>query len=162
MNTPVESKSQERTLTTTSYAVLAVLAMHEHSTYELTKQMRISLHYLWPRAESNVYAEPKRLVAAGLAEVPRRLRRAPRRARSTRSPTPAGRRSAIGSRPPAAASATSPKPCSRSSSRETGTLDDLLAAIRALRDEAAAGVEHTGSSPISTPRARAAIPSASP
>ena len=68
MNTPIESKSQERSLTTTSYAVLAVLALRDHSTYELTKQMRYSLHYLWPRAESNVYAEPKRLVAAGLAE----------------------------------------------------------------------------------------------
>jgi PadR family transcriptional regulator, regulatory protein AphA len=30
--------------------------------------MRRSLHHIWPRAESNVYAEPKRLVAAGLAE----------------------------------------------------------------------------------------------
>src|SRR2546427_11121379 len=68
MNTPIESKNQERALTTTSYAVLSVLALREHSTYDLTRQMRISLHYLWPRAESNVYAEPKRLVAAGLAE----------------------------------------------------------------------------------------------
>ena len=30
--------------------------------------MRRSLHYFWPRAESNLYAEPKRLVEAGLAE----------------------------------------------------------------------------------------------
>jgi DNA-binding PadR family transcriptional regulator len=30
--------------------------------------MRRSLHFFWPRAESNLYAEPKRLVAAGLAE----------------------------------------------------------------------------------------------
>jgi PadR family transcriptional regulator AphA len=66
MNTPNERKSQERTLTTTSYAVLAVLALRDHSTYELTKQMRYSMHYMWPRAESNMYAEPKRLVAAGL------------------------------------------------------------------------------------------------
>ena len=70
MNTPIESKSQgrERSLTTTSYGVLSVLSLRDHSTYELTRQMRLSLHYLWPRAESNVYAEPKRLVAAGLAE----------------------------------------------------------------------------------------------
>jgi len=67
MNTPIESKSQERRLTTTSYAVLAVLALRDHSTYDLAKQMRLSLHYFWPRAESNVYAEPKRLVRAGLA-----------------------------------------------------------------------------------------------
>ena len=30
--------------------------------------MRRSLHFFWPRAESNLYAEPKRLVTAGLAE----------------------------------------------------------------------------------------------
>ena len=64
MNTPIESKSQARTLTTTSYAVLSILALREHSTYELTRQMKLSLHYMWPRAESNVYAEPKRLVEA--------------------------------------------------------------------------------------------------
>ena len=67
MNTPDESKSQERPLTTTSYGVLSILALRDHSTYDLTRQMRMSLHYMWPRAESNVYAEPKRLVAAGLA-----------------------------------------------------------------------------------------------
>jgi len=67
MDTPVESKSQGRRLTTTSYAVLAVLALRDHSTYELAKQMHLSLHYFWPRAESNVYAEPKRLVRSGLA-----------------------------------------------------------------------------------------------
>ena len=67
MNTPIESKKQARRPTTTSYAVLAMLALRDHSTYELTKQMQLSQHYLWPRAESNTYAEPKRLVAAGLA-----------------------------------------------------------------------------------------------
>ena len=46
MNTPDERKSQGRSLTTTSYAVLSVLALRDHSTYDLTKQMRYSLHYL--------------------------------------------------------------------------------------------------------------------
>ncbi len=50
MNTPIESKKQARELTTTSYGVLAVLALRDHSTYELTKQLRFSLHYIWPRA----------------------------------------------------------------------------------------------------------------
>ena len=67
MNTPIESKSQERALTTTSFAVLAVLSLRDHSTYDLIHQMRLSMHYMWPRAESNVYAEPRRLVEAGLA-----------------------------------------------------------------------------------------------
>jgi PadR family transcriptional regulator AphA len=67
MNTPNESKSQERALTATSYAILSVLSLRPHSTYDITRQMRLSLHYMWPRAESNVYAEPRRLVEAGLA-----------------------------------------------------------------------------------------------
>lgn len=60
--------SAERKLTTTSYAILGLLAVRPWSTYELAKQMRRNLHYFWPRAESNLYAEPKRLVEAGFAE----------------------------------------------------------------------------------------------
>src|SRR5215210_8690995 len=90
MNTPVESKSQDRALTTTSYAVRCVLALRPHSTYHLTRQMRLSLHFLWPRAESNVYAEPGRLVAAGLAEA--REEWNGRRRRTVYSITQAGRR----------------------------------------------------------------------
>jgi DNA-binding PadR family transcriptional regulator len=56
-----------RTPTTTSYAILGLLAVRPWATYDLAKLMRRSLHFFWPRAESNVYAEPKRLVAAGLA-----------------------------------------------------------------------------------------------
>jgi PadR family transcriptional regulator AphA len=61
------SSADGRQLTTTSYAILCLLAIRPWSTYELTKQMRRSLHHVWPRAESNVYAEPKRLLEAGLA-----------------------------------------------------------------------------------------------
>jgi DNA-binding PadR family transcriptional regulator len=60
------SSGDGRELTTTSYAILGLLAIRPWSTYELAKQMRRSLHHIWPRAESNVYAEPKRLVSAGL------------------------------------------------------------------------------------------------
>ena len=54
--------------TTTSFALLGLLAIQPWATYDLAKLMRRSLHFFWPRAESNLYAEPKRLVAAGLAE----------------------------------------------------------------------------------------------
>jgi DNA-binding PadR family transcriptional regulator len=54
-------------LTTTSYAILGLLAIKEWSTYELAKQLQRDLHYFWPRAESNLYAEPKRLVDHGYA-----------------------------------------------------------------------------------------------
>jgi DNA-binding PadR family transcriptional regulator len=57
-----------RPLTTTSYAILGLLAIRPWSTYELANQLRRSIHFFWPRAESNLYAEPKRLVATGLAE----------------------------------------------------------------------------------------------
>lgn len=54
-------------LTTTSYAVLGHLAMQPWTMYDLARQMRRNVHYFFPRVESQVYAEPKRLVAAGLA-----------------------------------------------------------------------------------------------
>ena len=56
-----------RPLTTTSYAILGLIAIRPRSTYELAQMMRRSLHFIWPRAESNLYAEPKRLVDGGMA-----------------------------------------------------------------------------------------------
>jgi len=58
----------DSSLTTTSYALLGLLNIRPWTTYELTQQMRRNLHYFWPRAESNLYAEAKRLVDGGLAE----------------------------------------------------------------------------------------------
>ena len=54
-------------LTTTAYAVLSLLAVEPMTTYQLAKQMERSLRDVWPRAESVIYEEPKKLVAAGLA-----------------------------------------------------------------------------------------------
>ncbi|MGI5168006.1 PadR family transcriptional regulator [Spirillospora sp. CA-253888] len=56
-----------RELTTTSHAILSLLAVRPWTTYELKQQMDRSLRVMWPRAASVVYEEPKRLVAAGLA-----------------------------------------------------------------------------------------------
>ena len=53
--------------TTTSYALLGLLALRPWTTYELAKQVRRSLRWFWPRAERKLYDEPKRLVADGLA-----------------------------------------------------------------------------------------------
>jgi DNA-binding PadR family transcriptional regulator len=61
------SSRDEHQLTTTSYALLCLLAIQPWSMYALAKQMRRDLHYVWPRAESNIYVEPKRLVKLGLA-----------------------------------------------------------------------------------------------
>ena len=56
-----------RKLTTTSYAILGLLALRPWSAYELTKQVRRSLRFCWPRAETRLYQEPKNLVEHGLA-----------------------------------------------------------------------------------------------
>ena len=75
-------------LTATSYAILGLLAIKPWSTYELTKQMGRALQLVWPRAESNLYQEPQRLVEAGLATAERRL--VGRRPRTEYAITPAG------------------------------------------------------------------------
>src|ERR1700758_2815339 len=54
-------------LTPTSYAVLALLALRPWTTYQLARQTERSLGWIWPRAISRLYEEPKKLVAAGLA-----------------------------------------------------------------------------------------------
>src|SRR5919198_1204279 len=48
-------------LTTTSYALLGLLALQPWSTYELAAQMDRGLSTFWPRARSNVYEELKKL-----------------------------------------------------------------------------------------------------
>jgi PadR family transcriptional regulator, regulatory protein AphA len=57
----------KRPLTATSFAILGLLALRPWPTYELAKQINRSLSHFWPRAESNLYAEAKRLVAGGYA-----------------------------------------------------------------------------------------------
>ena len=83
------SSADDRQLTTTSYAILCLLAVRPWSTYELAKQMRRALNHIWPRAESNVYAEPKRLVDAGLAHA--EAQRVGKRPRTVYTITPQGR-----------------------------------------------------------------------
>lgn len=54
-------------LTPTSYAILGQLALRPRTTYALANEMRRNLHYFWPRAESLIYAEVKRLARLGFA-----------------------------------------------------------------------------------------------
>jgi DNA-binding PadR family transcriptional regulator len=54
--------------TTTSYAILCLLAVRDWTAYELAQQMDRSVGNMWPRAASVVYEEPKRLVALGFAK----------------------------------------------------------------------------------------------
>jgi len=55
-------------LTTTSYAVLGLLAIKPWATYELIQQIGRGVDRLWPRSRSKLFEEPKKLVAHGLAE----------------------------------------------------------------------------------------------
>jgi PadR family transcriptional regulator, regulatory protein AphA len=77
------------TLTTTSFAILGLLAIRPWSSYELTRQMDRSLGRIWPRAQSKLYEEPKKLVHHGLAEAS--AERAGLRRRTVYTITPAGR-----------------------------------------------------------------------
>jgi DNA-binding PadR family transcriptional regulator len=59
--------SRVPTLTTTSYAILGLLAVKPWTTHELVQQVDKSLRRLWPRAQSKLYEEPKKLVDHGYA-----------------------------------------------------------------------------------------------
>jgi DNA-binding PadR family transcriptional regulator len=76
-------------LTTTSYAVLAQLAVRPWSTYELAQQRVRYFRYVWPRAESAIYREVKRLATMGLVAARREF--VGKRPRTVYSITEAGR-----------------------------------------------------------------------
>jgi DNA-binding PadR family transcriptional regulator len=76
-------------LTTTSYAVLAQLAVRSWSTYELAQQRVRYFRYVWPRAESAIYREVKRLAAMRLVAARREF--VGKRPRTVYSITESGR-----------------------------------------------------------------------
>ena len=77
-------------LTTTSYAILGELALRPWTMYDLDAEMRRNVHFFFPRVESQIYAEPKRLVALGLAEATTEM--VGKRQRTTYAITKAGRK----------------------------------------------------------------------
>ena len=54
-------------MTTSAYAVLALLDLRPWTGYELTQQAQRSLRYAWPKSERLLYSEPKKLVERGYA-----------------------------------------------------------------------------------------------
>jgi len=56
-------------MTTSSFAVLALLDLKPWTGYELTHQAQRSLRYAWPKSERLLYSEPKKLVELGFATV---------------------------------------------------------------------------------------------
>ncbi|HEV2370451.1 MAG TPA: PadR family transcriptional regulator [Acidimicrobiales bacterium] len=124
-------------LTTTSFALLGLLAVRPAgwSAYELARQMSRSLQYVWPRAERNLYDEVKLLADRGLA----RTKEEPvgKRPRTVYSITSAGRRALrTWISEPSAPLTLESEALVRVFFGEQGEVDDLLAAIRAIRQEA--------------------------
>jgi PadR family transcriptional regulator AphA len=77
-------------MTTTSYAILGLLAVQPWTTHELVRQVDRSLRRIWPRAQSRLYEEPKKLVAHGFARATDDS--VGRRRRTRYTITPRGRR----------------------------------------------------------------------
>lgn len=75
--------STARSMTTTSYAILGLLAIKPWTTYELIQQVERSLRRIWPRAQSKLYEEPKKLVALGYARAVQETEGRRRRTRYT-------------------------------------------------------------------------------
>ena len=76
-------------LSTAGFAILGLLALRPFSAYELTQQIHRGPRYMLPASERNLYAEPKRLAAAGLVRM--RREQVGRRSRTIYEITPAGR-----------------------------------------------------------------------
>src|SRR5260370_22252458 len=83
------SRESSGKLPPTSYALLGLLDLKTWTVYELTKQMRRSVRWFWPRAERKLYDEAKRLAGLGLATS--RSEMTGRRASTVYEITPAGR-----------------------------------------------------------------------
>jgi DNA-binding PadR family transcriptional regulator len=76
-------------LSTVGFGILGLLALRPFSAYELAQQIHRGLRYMQPASERNLYAEPKRLAAAGLVRM--RREQVGRRSRTIYEITPAGR-----------------------------------------------------------------------
>jgi DNA-binding PadR family transcriptional regulator len=124
-------------LTTTSHAILGLLAIKPWSTYELTQQMDRSLGRIWPRAVSKLYEEPKKLVAEGLARASEET--VGRRSRTVYSITPKGRRAlAAWLAEPGAGPVLEFEQLLKIFFSENGTKADALATLAATREWAQA------------------------
>jgi DNA-binding PadR family transcriptional regulator len=126
-------------LTTTSYALLGLLAIEPWTTYELAKQVTRSLNFFWPRAESKLYEEPKNLVQHGLAES--RVVKRGGRASTVYSITPAGRAAlAEWLSRPGLGSVVEFEQMLQVYLADNGSKEDLLRTIRAIEAEAEARI----------------------
>ena len=124
-------------LTSTSYAVLALLALQPWTTYQLARQMERSLGWIWPRAISRLYEEPKKLVAAGLAAS--RPEATGRRRSTVYTITPEGRQALAGwLAEPGSGPVLECEALVKIAYADQGSRDGLLANLAALVDDTTA------------------------
>ncbi len=129
------SNEEERRLTTTSYALLGQLSLRPWSTYELAQQKVRYFRYVWPRAESAIYREVKRLSADGLIEGTRE--RTGKRSRTVYSITDAGLEELKAwLDTPVSPFAVEFEGMIRLFVAQTGTTNQILAAIEQVREDA--------------------------
>lgn len=122
------------TLSTTSYAILGLLSLRSWTTYELAEQMRRALGQFWPRAESGIYTEPKKLVELGFAKATEEL--VGKRPRMRYEITAAGRKELKKWVPlPGAGPVIEFEQLVKIFFAEQATKSDLLAAIRRVKTD---------------------------
>jgi DNA-binding PadR family transcriptional regulator len=130
-----------RRTATTANAILGLLALRPAwTTWQLATQLRRNMRFFWPRAESRIYAEARKLESAGLADATRTLHG--RRHRTTYAITPKGRRALTEwlAEPPRATTLEC-EPILRVLLADLGTLDQLHAAIDQIEADAEAILE---------------------
>jgi DNA-binding PadR family transcriptional regulator len=131
--------TSDRQPSITTHALLGLLALRPWTAYELTAQMRRALRYAWPRTEANLYNEIKQLSSRGLAHASEE--ESGGRTRTRYEITDVGREAV------AAWLRTEPTPVQvqfetllRVFLADQGNRDELLAAIRATREQTIAAV----------------------
>jgi DNA-binding PadR family transcriptional regulator len=130
-------------LTTTSYAVLAQVAVRPWSTYELARQRVRYFRYVWPRAESAIYREATRLASMGLIEGRKEYNG--KRARTLYSITSGGREALREwLRTPVAPFSMDFEAILRIFVMPLGTKDDIVDTLRTVRTDARAMLQFSG------------------
>lgn len=126
--------------TTSAYALLALLQLRPWTSYELTQQAHRSLRWAWPRSESHLYVDQKRLVRLGWARVHKEF--VGRRARTHYAITPRGTealRAWMATEP--SAPRLEVEGALRLLFAESGTVDDLRASLLATASAARTSID---------------------
>jgi DNA-binding PadR family transcriptional regulator len=128
--------------TTTSYAILCLLAVRDWTAYELAQQMDRSVGNMWPRAASVVYEEPKRLVTLGFATAT--ATSTGKRSSTTYGITTKGRRALRRwLEQPGAGPVTEFESLLKVAFADHGSIEGLRANLRAIREFAEADIADT-------------------